>query len=133
MKIKKDTEYAILGLVTLATENNCSVRYIAKKNNIPEQFLAKIFQKLSKANIIKPIYGAKGGYILAKSPSKITLHDIINIIQPNEINDTILSKNKKKNSPKVYLEKIISNINKKVIDEYKKITLKHFTFYFLTN
>lgn len=132
MKIKKDIEYAIIGLVSLANKKASSVMDIAKENDISPTFLAKIFQKLSKAKILKSQFGPGGGYTFLKSINTITFYDIISVLQKEDIHDIISFKPSSKSTPKTYMDKIIANANKKIIEEFKKITIKHFLFYFLS-
>lgn len=49
---------------------------IARAQNLPESYLAKVFQLLAKAGLLRSFRGARGGYMLALPPEKITLRDI---------------------------------------------------------
>ena len=55
----------------------CLLSEICKDQDVPQSFMAKIFQSLSKARIIKSFRGVKGGFALAKSPKDITLKEVI--------------------------------------------------------
>jgi Rrf2 family protein len=48
---------------------------------IPDKFLAKIFQNLTKSGIVKSHRGVRGGFSLAKTPRKITMGEIIRSVQ----------------------------------------------------
>ena len=83
-KLSKTVEYALISLNHI---NQCDdkkpipVRQISDKYNIPYELLAKILQKLSKENILEPIYGPKGGYRLNPDYEKLTLIEFIEILE----------------------------------------------------
>ncbi|MGG7186060.1 RrF2 family transcriptional regulator, partial [Clostridium butyricum] len=55
-----------------------------------EYYLEQLFSPLRRANIIRSIRGAQGGYVLCKAPSEITVGDIMTILEgPIEIADCI--------------------------------------------
>lgn len=57
-----------------------SVDHIAVSENIPKQFLAKIFQKLKKKKLLKSERGRNGGFNLTRPANKIFLLDILNAL-----------------------------------------------------
>ncbi len=80
MKISIDTDYSLRALQELATKDSTvpySVFKIAKKRNIPNKYLEKLFRRLKQAGIVKAVKGRKGGYMMACEPDKITVKDII--------------------------------------------------------
>lgn len=54
---------------------------IARKVYSPKSFVAKILQKLARADIVKSYRGVKGGFTLAKKPKDINLLDVIEAVQ----------------------------------------------------
>jgi Rrf2 family protein len=86
MQLSLSTEYAIHSLFYLAMQDKAKltlVSDVAKAQNISESYLAKVFQTLSKAGLIKSYRGAKGGYLLAKEPNKISLRKIVETMEGN--------------------------------------------------
>lgn len=79
MEITRETDYAIRCVLHLSEAPNdvIMVDEIAKAKSIPKSFLAKILQKLAKANIVKSYRGVKGGFQIAKDPKEISLLDVI--------------------------------------------------------
>ena len=64
---------------------------ISRAQKIPETFLAKIFQRLSKAGVLKSIRGSGGGFYLAKPPGKITMKEVIEVLEgPIAINRCLM-------------------------------------------
>lgn len=63
----------------------CPLKKISKDENIPFNFLEKIFSKLKKVNLVKAKKGIQGGYFLAKKPEKIKIGNIVKALE-GEIN-----------------------------------------------
>lgn len=57
------------------------VSEISRNQNIPETFLAKIFQRLSKAGLLRSSRGSKGGFSLGKPANEITMREVIEAIE----------------------------------------------------
>ncbi len=84
MKLSLSTEYAIHSLFYLALQGSqrlVLVQEIAKTQNISESYLAKVFQVLTKAGLVKSFRGPKGGYLLARKPSDISLKIIVETME----------------------------------------------------
>jgi Rrf2 family protein len=65
MDISKELEYTIIGLIDLAERDvRSTAGEIARHMELPEELIKKIFQKLSKAQIVRSIKGKGGGYEL---------------------------------------------------------------------
>jgi Rrf2 family iron-sulfur cluster assembly transcriptional regulator len=94
MQITRSGEYGLRGLLFLAKqppEKVILVSEISKDQKIPETFLAKIFQRLSKAGLLRSARGAKGGFSLGKPASEITMREIVEAIEgPIAINRCLL-------------------------------------------
>jgi Rrf2 family protein len=84
MQFSVGCEYAIHGLLYLAMqpENEIVlVTDIATAQHLPASYLAKVFQLLAKAGLVKSFRGARGGYMLAQNPAQITLRQITQAIE----------------------------------------------------
>jgi Rrf2 family iron-sulfur cluster assembly transcriptional regulator len=94
MQITRSGEYGLRGLLFLAKqppEKVTLVSEISKDQKIPETFLAKIFQRLSKAGLLRSARGAKGGFSLGKPASEITMREIVEAIEgPIAVNRCLL-------------------------------------------
>ncbi|MBE9128068.1 MULTISPECIES: RrF2 family transcriptional regulator [unclassified Coleofasciculus] len=82
------TEYALLALLELADHYNegepLQIRQIAAQQTIPDRYLEQLLATLRRGNLVRSQRGAKGGYILAREPWKITLLDVINCLEGSE-------------------------------------------------
>lgn len=80
MKISTRGRYAVEAVVDLAMHSETdheSLKNIAFRRKISENYLEQIFINLRKTGIVKSIRGAKGGYVMAKSPKDTTCGEII--------------------------------------------------------
>ncbi len=57
------------------------VRAIAQTHGIPNHFLVQILLQLKGAGLVASTRGAAGGYQLVKDPAKITLADVMRVIE----------------------------------------------------
>ncbi|MBC7262995.1 MAG: Rrf2 family transcriptional regulator [Chloroflexi bacterium] len=84
VKITRGIDYGILGILYLATqpfEKVTLLHEIAKSQDIPESYLAKIFQDLAKGGLVHSHRGVKGGFSLARPACEITLRQVIEALQ----------------------------------------------------
>lgn len=80
--ISTGAEYALHCLIHLARAsalavNEVSVRDLAALQDIPHDYLAKLFTKLARAGIVRATEGVKGGFRLARDAAGITVHDVV--------------------------------------------------------
>ena len=83
MRLTRASEYAIRCINYLSRIGvgiSVPKKEIAFHSEIPESFLAKIAQDLSKAGLIEIRQGSKGGYVLLRSPAEITLLEVVEIM-----------------------------------------------------
>ncbi|MCC6235548.1 MAG: Rrf2 family transcriptional regulator [Verrucomicrobiales bacterium] len=83
MHISRAGEYGVLGLLRLVQQpagQPVMIDAVSKEEGIPKSFLAKIFQDLAKAGLLRSQRGAGGGFTLAKSPDNISVLEIIEAI-----------------------------------------------------
>ena len=107
MKLSTRGRYALRAMIDLAqiqcnNSKPISLRDISKRQEISLQYLEQLFNKLKKANLVKSIRGAGGGYLLAKEAERINTGDIIRAVEgPIVLVDCILAGEKiNKNSQK---------------------------------
>jgi Rrf2 family protein len=84
MKLTRGGEYGIRGVLYLAKQEEGKVSMlsaIAKAQDVPPRFLAKIFQALAKAGVVRSHRGAKGGFSLARPAAEVTIKDVIEAVE----------------------------------------------------
>jgi len=58
-------------------ETPMQIKEISSNASIPQNYLEQLLSKLRRAELVKSIRGAKGGYILAAHPEEIKVLDIL--------------------------------------------------------
>ncbi|MDR1691761.1 MAG: Rrf2 family transcriptional regulator [Oscillospiraceae bacterium] len=86
MKVSTKGRYALRMLLDLAEHKESgfvSLKEIAIRQNISKQYLEQIVTLLNTSDVLKTNRGKQGGYMLAKSPSQITVGQILRITEGN--------------------------------------------------
>jgi len=84
MKITFKGDYALKIMLDLSLEYGgplVQMKEIARRQDIPKKFLEQIVVILKGAKYIRTARGPRGGIALAKEPAKITLGEIIRLIE----------------------------------------------------
>ena len=93
MQITRQADYAVRAVLHLARVGNTersATSTIAKEQNIPPSFLAKIISQLSIAGLLHTSRGARGGVTLAREPKEITLLEVVEAIDgPIQLNECV--------------------------------------------
>lgn len=93
MQITRQADYAVRAVLHLAKVGNAersATSTIAKEQNIPPSFLAKIISQLSIAGLLHTSRGARGGVTLARDPKDITLLEVVEAIDgPIQLNECV--------------------------------------------
>lgn len=77
-------EYALHSLLVLSARTEpVSVKDLATFQALPERFLAKILTRLQKAGLVRASEGVRGGFILARPPERIAVHDVLAAVDPD--------------------------------------------------
>ena len=80
MRVSKKTDYALRALFTLVDHYGGApipIRELARRNDIPKRFLEQIMLDLKAQGWVNSMAGLRGGYVLSKSPSKITMGEVV--------------------------------------------------------
>lgn len=84
MKVSTKGRYALRLMLDLAVNNTgepISLKDIARRQEISDKYLEQIISVLNKANYVKSIRGAQGGYILTKKPEEYTIGMILRLTE----------------------------------------------------
>lgn len=80
MKLSKKVDYALRVLFTLLDHQGAgpiSMTQLAKRNEVPKKFLEHIMLDLKARGWVESSPGRQGGYVLATSPERITMGQVI--------------------------------------------------------
>lgn len=84
MELTRKGEYAIRGIIYLAQQQPGKVSLIseiAHASDVPQTFLAKIFQSFAKLGIVNSSRGTGGGFTLGRLAASITLREVVEAVE----------------------------------------------------
>ena len=80
LTLSKQTDYALLALTYLAAGRAANTKEIAEQYDIPLELLAKVLQRLTRAELLTSTAGPTGGYRLARPPETVTVGEVVKIV-----------------------------------------------------
>ena len=83
LSITTKSPYAIRALTELARTGGAGpvpIGELARRRDIPVQFLEQLFATLRRAGILKSQRGVKGGYSFAREPSEVTVLEVVELL-----------------------------------------------------
>ena len=143
MKISTKGRYALQMLLDLAEHwggGFISLKEIANRQNISKLYLEQIVSILNTSNILRAERGKRGGYMLAREPSKCTVGEILLLTEgslapvaclDDEVNRCDKASYCKTISMWQGLEKAINNYLDSVtlqdmLEQYREISADHY-------
>jgi len=72
---------ALLHLAVCERSVPVSVASLAEKMDVSSDYLMQLFVRLRRAGLVKSVRGPRGGFRLAKAPSKITVGDVVRAVE----------------------------------------------------
>jgi Rrf2 family transcriptional regulator, cysteine metabolism repressor len=84
LAITSKSPYAVRALCELAlcgASVPIPIGELARRRDIPQQFLEGVFATLRRAGILKSQRGVKGGYLFARSPSEVTVLEVVELLE----------------------------------------------------
>jgi Rrf2 family protein len=130
MRLTTRSEYALLALVYLARHDSeeayISIETIATAQNIPPKFLEQIMLALKRAKYLRSLKGQHGGYRLAKPADKITLAEVIRLLDGALAPTESVSKYFYRSTPiekEPNLIRVFIEIRDRILDKLENTTL----------
>ena len=83
ISITSKSPYAVLALAELARSQSpepVPIGELARKRDVPVQFLELLFGLLRRGGLISSQRGVKGGYRFARDPSTITVLEVVELL-----------------------------------------------------
>jgi Rrf2 family cysteine metabolism transcriptional repressor len=86
LSITSKSPYAVRALAELARTGGAGggppvpIGELARRRDIPVQFLEQLFAVLRRAGILRSQRGVKGGYAFAREPSDVTVLEIVELL-----------------------------------------------------
>jgi Rrf2 family cysteine metabolism transcriptional repressor len=82
MSITTKSPYALQALAELGRSGDgpIPIGELARRRDIPVQFLEQLFATLRRSGVLRSQRGVKGGYTFAKAPADITVLEIVELL-----------------------------------------------------
>ena len=85
MKFGVGVDYCLKALIMLSDRYSAAqpqrVEEIAEVQGIPENYLRRLLIELKRGGLVASQKGPSGGYMLARHPARITMADVVEIIE----------------------------------------------------
>ena len=84
LTITSKSPYALRALAELARSGGAGpvpIGELARRREIPVQFLEGLFATLRRAGVLQSQRGVKGGYTFARPPAEITVLEIVELLE----------------------------------------------------
>ncbi|CAN5253154.1 Rrf2 family transcriptional regulator [soil metagenome] len=84
ISITTKSPYALQALAELGRSGGDApvpIGELARRREIPVQFLEQLFATLRRAGILKSQRGVKGGYTFARPPGEITVLEVVELLE----------------------------------------------------
>src|ERR1700675_3484126 len=85
MKFGVGVDYSLKALLMLAerypSTQPVRVEEIAETQGIPENYLRRLLIELKRGGLVASQKGPSGGYMLARAPARITMADVVEIVE----------------------------------------------------
>jgi Rrf2 family protein len=84
LRFTKRADYGLMAIHYIAIHDDLgavSVKRIAEEFAIPQELLAKILQRLAKQGLIVSQNGPKGGYVLARRATEISVGAVVRALE----------------------------------------------------
>ena len=84
MKVSTKGRYGLRAIVDLAAyggNGQVSLKSVAERQGLSENYLEQLFASLKKSGLVRSIRGAQGGYMLSKPAQMITVGDVLRSLE----------------------------------------------------
>ena len=83
MKLSTRGKYGLYAMIYLAQHDGEGPESLKafSELNLPEAYLEQLLGALRRAELVKTVRGAQGGYLLSRAPEEITVRDIIEAME----------------------------------------------------
>ena len=84
MRVSTKGRYGLRLLLDVAVHEKLgpvALRDISRRQGISQKYLWQVINPLKMAGLLRATRGAHGGYVLAKAPARISIRDIVEILE----------------------------------------------------
>ena len=127
MKLSTRSRYGLRAMMVLAmsqSEDPMMTKEIAERQNLPATYLEQLMLTLRKSGLVNATRGAKGGYVLSRNSTQMTLAQIVEALEgPLDIADCADVPNCCQSPDACALKEIFNSANKALFDIFNSVTL----------
>jgi Rrf2 family protein len=127
LRLTKKADYGLMAMKHLAEHADrgaCSAKDVAEAYSIPQEALAKILQRLTRAGLLQSQHGMNGGYTLTRDPRRISAYEVIRAIDgPLFITSCITVRGECDQSERCTIREPLRKVNQSIEDVLKSIAL----------
>jgi Rrf2 family cysteine metabolism transcriptional repressor len=83
LSITSKSPYAVLALAELGRSSGAEpvpIGELARRRDVPVQFLEQLFAALRRAGVLSSQRGVKGGYRFARDPATVTVLEVVELL-----------------------------------------------------
>ena len=83
ISITSKSPYAVQALAELARSGGSApvpIAELARRRDVPVQFLEQLFASLRRAGLLRSQRGVKGGYSFARDPASVTVLEVVELL-----------------------------------------------------
>src|SRR6185369_11854538 len=80
MRVTTWAEYGLIVSIQLAKRSGqgpVAARELAEAERLPADYIEQILLRLRRAGLVESVRGARGGYLLARNPTAISVRDVM--------------------------------------------------------
>jgi len=84
MKLSTKGRYGTRAMLDLAihqSEEPVNVKGIAERQGVSRRYLEQLMVRLTSRGLVRPVRGRSGGFVLARSPSQITVAEVVEALE----------------------------------------------------
>ncbi len=127
MQFTKAEAYGLHGIIFLAEQPDGKVTplsEVSEAQDVPEKFLAKIFQGLTKAGLVRSYRGVKGGFVMARPADKMTIKEVLEAIQgPYYIAKCLAGEEECEKADGCSIRRLMELTQERILDLFEKHTV----------
>ncbi|ABF39490.1 transcriptional regulator, BadM/Rrf2 family [Candidatus Koribacter versatilis Ellin345] len=127
LKLTKKADYGLIAMRHLAANADlgaCSAKDLAEMYGLPQEALAKLLQRLTKAGLLQSQQGTNGGYTLARNPRSISALDVIRALEgPLFMTSCTTAKGSCEQTSKCTVREPLRKVSKSIEDVLGRLTI----------
>ncbi len=126
-RLNRKVEYALMALKYMSTRyagHLTTVKEICAATHIPFDATSRVMQQMAQKNILKSEQGAHGGYLLVTDLSKVSFHEILEMVDgPTEIVRCASGKKACEFLAKCNMTSPLQNLNQRLMEFFRELSV----------